>query len=85
MSASEEFQLRLERVLKGIIHCKNIADNIILFSKSKNELLETLNQVFDRLLKHGLTLNLTKCQFFKEEVEFMGLIFSKNSIHPTKH
>ena len=36
-SASEEFQLRLERVLKGIILCKNIADDIILFATSKNE------------------------------------------------
>ena len=75
-SASEELQIKLERVLHNIKGCKNIADDIILFAKSQAELDNILSLILQRLSDHGLTLNLEKCEFDKQEVEFFGFEFS---------
>ena len=82
-SASEELQMKLERVLRGIKNCKNIADDIILFAKNKQEIDETLDSVLQTLAQNNLTLNLEKCEFYKTEIEFFGFIFSSNGISPS--
>ena len=79
-SASEELQIKLERVLHNIKGCKNIADDIILFAKSQAELDNILSLILQRLSDHGLTLNLEKCEFDKQEVEFFGFVFSSQGI-----
>ena len=83
-SASEELQMKLEQILRGIENCKNIADDIILFAKSKQEMDETLDAVLQRLAHSNLTLNLEKCEFYKTEIEFFSFIFSANGISPSE-
>ena len=82
-SASEELQIKLEKVLHNIKGCKNIADDIILFAKSQAELDNILKLVLQRIAEHGLTLNLEKCEFDKLQVEFFGYIFSANGVSPS--
>ena len=79
-SASEELQIRLENILRGIKNCKNLADDIIIFAKEKVELNEAINEVLQRLADHNLTLNLEKCEFYKSEIEFYGFKFSRYGI-----
>ena len=39
-----------------------------------------MQKVFQRLSKKSLTLNLDKCLFSKETLEYFGFIFSKNGM-----
>ena len=82
-SASEELQQKIEHVLHGIENCKNIADDILLFAKTKEELDRILLRVLQRFSEFHLTLNLQKCEFHTTRVEFFGLIFSSQGISPS--
>ena len=42
-----------------------------------------MQKVFQRLSKKGLTLNLDKCLFSKETLEYFGFIFLKNGKKPS--
>uniref|UniRef100_A0A1X7TXP6 Reverse transcriptase domain-containing protein n=1 Tax=Amphimedon queenslandica TaxID=400682 RepID=A0A1X7TXP6_AMPQE len=44
--------------------------------------LRNIAAVLTRLLNAGLKVNPAKCQFFKEEVTFLGYIVSNHSISP---
>ena len=37
----------------------------------------TLHKVLDRIREYGLRLKRSKCQFFQEELEFLGHVISK--------
>ena len=76
-AASEIFQHTLQQTLHGIKGCKNLADDIIIFGKGRSAHDLALEQCLQRLQQKKLTLNLSKCRFLKENLEFFGYIFSK--------
>ena len=43
-----------------------------VFSKDEKEYLEHLSILFQRLNNFGLTINLKKCRFGKNEIRFLG-------------
>jgi hypothetical protein len=55
-------------------------DNIFIFSKTEDEYLHHLQQVLDTLSQRGLKAKLSKCDFFKDELNFLGRIVSAKSI-----
>lgn len=55
-------------------------NGIRLFSKDPGEHFKHLQIVFDRLRKHGLKLKLPKCQFLKDETNYLGFIINKNTV-----
>ena len=56
-------------------------DDIIVASKDLPEHLDTISDVLSRFAKAGLTLKLSKCQFLKREIKFLGHKVDKNGIH----
>ena len=64
-----------------ILLCIHI-DDILVFSKTWEEHLAHLQQVFDRLRTAGLTLKPVKCSFLRESVPFLGHIISQQGIQP---
>jgi hypothetical protein len=56
-------------------------DDINVGSKTFEEHLTHLEQVFSRLEKAGLKLSPEKCFFFKEELPFLGHVVSRKGIH----
>ena len=48
--------------------CFIYLDYVIIFSKTYEEYLERLEQVFKRIEENGLKLSPSKCQFFKRKV-----------------
>lgn len=83
-SASEQLQHHLQVILTDIPGVLNIADDILIFALTISEHDEILRKVFERLSEKGLTLNLSKCIFSKESVEYFGFIFSKQGIKPSE-
>jgi hypothetical protein len=81
-SASEIFQETIRQVLQDIPHVKNIVDDIIIYGKTQVQHDRALEATFERLQEHGLTLNDSKCEYNKPEVEFYGMVFSGKGISP---
>jgi len=50
--------------------CSAYLDDILIYSKSKEEHLEHVRQVLERLRRAGLYAKLSKCEFFVEETKF---------------
>ena len=75
----------LKEVLKGKSFCRNIYDDIIVFSKDKSEHMIHLREVFSALAEYGLLVNLSKCQLALLEVVFFGHILSEDGIRPSKN
>lgn len=57
-------------------------DDINVFSRTFHEHLRHLEEVFQRLLKANLKLKPRKCNFFKEHLEFLGFVISKDGLRP---
>ena len=56
--------------------CVHYFDDIIIHGRSFSEVLSALDEALLRLRAAGLTLNLSKCQFFRSEVKFLGHVIS---------
>ena len=55
-------------------------DDIIVFSRSREEHVENLNLVLRTLKKEKLLINLKKCSFMKEELVYLGFVVSKECL-----
>jgi Reverse transcriptase (RNA-dependent DNA polymerase) len=61
-------------------------DDILIFSKDLKEHQERTRWVLQCLQEHDLNLKAEKCQFYMQEVEFLGMIMRPNQLtmDPTK-
>ena len=55
-------------------------DDVIVFSKKREEHIFHLRQFFDRCQKYGISLNLKKCVFIVLKGKLLGHIISKKGI-----
>ena len=71
--------------LIGVCVCVYM-DDIVIFSKNKEDHAKHLQMVFDRLRKVGLRLHPKKGEFAKTEIKLLGYILNKDGIstNPTK-
>ena len=81
-NSAQSFQRLVDSVLRGVKDCFVYLDDILVFSKSKKDHLKTLEEIFTRLDKAGLTLALDKCEFGKPNLQYLGFEISKEGISP---
>ena len=55
-------------------------DDILIHAQNKKDLQEKTRLVLAKLKEHDLYLKLEKCKFTQEEVEFLGMIVTKDMI-----
>ena len=55
-------------------------DDIVVFSKTEEEMLQRLEIAFKKLEEVGLKLEIDKCQFFRRKVKFLGHEVSEEGI-----
>ena len=81
-NAPATFQRLMENCLGSLnlTWCVVYLDDIIVYGKDPEDLLLRLGGVFEKLRKAGLKLKPSKCNFFKEEIEFLGNVVSKEGI-----
>jgi len=58
-------------------------DDILIYSKTKQEHENHVHEVLNRLEKHELYVKLSKSEFFVDTVEFLGHILSRHGIRPS--
>ena len=82
-NAPASFSNMMLRVLDPVLDkCVVVyLDDILIYSRSKEEHLSHLRSVLSILRKNGLYAKLSKCSFMKEETEFLGHVISKDGIH----
>ena len=81
-NAPATFQCLMEKCL-GYIHlnwCIIYIADIIIYSKTPEEHVERLEAIFKKLSKASLKLKLSKCEFFKSEITYLGHIIWKKGI-----
>ena len=57
-------------------------DDIALFSNSWEELIDLINKVCTIIKKVGFKVNPNKCDWAKQEVEFLGDLITLNGLKP---
>ena len=87
-NAPATFQRLMGCVLAGLTEeqCLIYLDDMVVFSKTFEENIERLGNVFRALPQAGLTLRLSKCDIARPEVKFLGHIVSAAGVclDPTK-
>ena len=76
------FERLMEDVLVGLTWNITVPylDDCIIFSKTPEEHIKRLQQVFQRVREANPKINPTKCAFFQTEVQFLGHVISKNGL-----
>lgn len=56
-------------------------DDIVIVSKTFEDHLRILEEVFRRLREAKLTISIEKCQFCRSELKYLGYVVDKNGLH----
>ena len=81
-NAGATFQRLMDGILGDLPFCVCYVDDILVFSSSKEDHLEHLQVVLDRLQQNGLVIKYDKCTFGAHEVEFLGHHLSARGVSP---
>ena len=76
------FQELMTGILKDFPFTIAYLDDIIIFSKTPQELLSHIRMVFEQLKSANLSMKKSKCNFFSKEIQYLGHILSATGIRP---
>ena len=82
--ASEVFSEHIRRILEGVIGQVNMTDDVMIHGPTEENHQRSLLATLRKLEAAGLTLNLEKCEFYKQEIQYYGLRFTKDGVSPTE-
>ena len=85
-NAPPTFQRLMQNCLGelNLTYCLIYLDDVIVFSDMPEEHLWRMRVVFDRLRKHGLKLQPSKCEVFKPEINYLAHHVSQKGVLPSK-
>ena len=70
---------------KAIGHCSDFAtnylDDIIVFSRTAEDHMEHLERIFAALQTADLKIKVSKCEFFKKHISYLGFLIGETGIH----
>ena len=73
-NASAMFQMLMHNCLGklNLIYCLIYLDNIVMFLQTAEEHLHRQCMVFNQFWEYNLKLKLSKCNLFKEEINYLA-------------
>ena len=81
-NAAQTFQQLINEVLRGLDFVFPYIDDICVASVTIKQHRRDLAEVFRRLRENHLAINLSKCEFGKNEIKFLGHLVSADGIRP---
>ncbi|KAK7590448.1 hypothetical protein V9T40_002061 [Parthenolecanium corni] len=81
-TSAQTFQRFIDSLLRGLDFVYAYIDDICIFSENKEQHKHHLRQLLARLDEAGLTINVAKSEFGKDEVDFLGYNISQGGISP---
>ncbi|XP_045477956.1 uncharacterized protein K02A2.6-like [Harmonia axyridis] len=83
-SGPSKFQKIMEKVVVGFEDVTCFQDDILISSKDIKEHIDKVRSVLHKMSECGLTVEKSKCDFFKPSVAYVGYIIDKNGLHKSK-
>ena len=82
--AGASYQRMMDLSLSGLSMFKILSymDDIVIFSTSLGEHLQQLEMLLETLRKCNISLNLSKCSFAMQEVDYLGYTLTSEGIKP---
>ena len=82
LGAPGSFQRLMEIVIHNLSNILAYIDDLLVHTKDHGKHLEVLDELFTRLRKHGLKINLPKSFFGATEVSYLGFKLTPDGIKP---
>jgi len=84
-NAPSTFCRAMSTVLRDLLWdiCLFYLDDVIIYARTQEELLERLDNVLSRLEEHGFKVKPSKCCLFRQHIQFLGHMVSANGIEPS--
>jgi len=82
-NAPSVFQRFINKIFSDLIKENKVIvylDDIMIATKTIEEHFEILEEIFKRLVDNKLELRLDKCEFFQENIKYLGYVISKDGI-----
>lgn len=76
------FQEAVDKALAGIPDARSYFDDILIKSTNMHDHLHTIRLVLTRLKEFNLRAKPEKCEFFKTEIRYLGLIIDEHGQRP---
>jgi len=83
-NASATFQRAMDHIFRNINNIVIYLDDILIGSEDLNTHILDIKNVFNKLLEFGFKINILKCEFLKEEINFLGYTIRRNQLRPIK-
>lgn len=80
-SIPEIFQRAMNEMFEGLEGTAVIINDILVWGKDQSEYVHRLNKLFERAKAWNLRLSASKCQFRKDEVEYVGHKLTKDGLN----
>lgn len=83
-NAPATFQRLMNDILRDYINkiCVVYLDDILIFSTSLKEHLNSLKLIFKKLAEHKLKIQFDKCSFMRKNTEFLGHVLTSEGMKP---
>ena len=81
-TAGDVFQRCLQSKISDLKGVKCISDDIIIYGRTETEHKQNLENLFERLEKHGFKVNAPKCLIGKTSIEFFGVNITDKGVKP---
>ena len=79
--APAKWQRAIEQVLRDLENVQVILDDMIITGKDDKDHLRNIEAVLQRLKDYGLKANASKCEFFKDKIDFCGHTVDQQGLH----
>ncbi|BHF82504.1 hypothetical protein SprV_0802564200 [Sparganum proliferum] len=81
-NAAQSFQRFIDEILRGLPFAYAYVDDILVASSAAEEHASHLRLMFDRFQQHGLQLNVDKCVFGVNSLDFLGHHVDQHGLTP---